>query len=120
MIISRQSRLVRWAYLDIWPLNRMELSQYAPRQTSVCALFWRASVISPVVIVCLTIAILVVAFPLFILWCGISGYHALAELSWWRRYASDEGPRVYQWTHLATDYMRAKKQRVCPIIYITK
>ena len=118
MRISRNSLIIRWAYLLM-----VVLGDPIPRQTSLCALFWRTVLITP-----LWIAIFVTA----VLFVGFLGYQAWLK-PWEALWAVIiiTGPALVLLAGVEThDYLtadtdspsiirggfRAVKDKLCPIV----
>ena len=114
MELSRDSRLVRWAYL----------TDTRPNQTSLCALFWRSVLVSPCVAVVCVVISPIIGIVLFWRKYLDKPYHAYrrrqaqrANEKWYRKYEARQNhppdPSAFKvlWLGLV-----AVKQKFCPII----
>ena len=114
MKISRSSWLVRWAYLDFWPFSLVELSQ--PNRVSVCKFFWQATLLAPMVAIAITGFFIMAFVP------GTTIYYLLrfflvSPAKFLVRYLRRKGaPEPFS---LVKAYIKAKKDKVCPIIELT-
>lgn len=116
MKLKRESRLVKWAYF---------LADSVPSRTSLCVLFWRVVLITPLKILFIGAVTFLVGRALFRIAEVAWAYplHAAAFLTIvvsllvyaYRRETSIDPPES-----VVLEYIRAKKQKVCPIIEIEK
>lgn len=108
MELSRTSKLVRFAYWLPWPYSRRDIAgpMVVPMSTSLCGFFWRL-LLRPAFLLLL----MVIVLPIFGILIGIlvgCGTVAMACISG----VSPEPRRIVR------EYIKAKKDRVCPIIMI--
>lgn len=118
MTLSEDSRIVRWAYL-------FYMRHGIPERTSLCAIFWRSVLITPLQLV------VFVPIGAFILGVDLFDDHVGSRYRNWRynrrqrrrRRAVDaplivrNEPSAFQVLWLGA---KAVKQRVCPIVSIAK
>lgn len=117
MELPRESWIVRWAYLG---------SQYVPERTSLCALFWRVVLVTPLLIsafitLCGALAFMVYRHPQpAAAVVGVAAMTAIcllggAALHDWREGKKDKPERP----SVIRDGYRAIKRKVCPIVTLT-
>ena len=124
MQLSRDSRLVKWAYHEHWPftLNSFDDAPFIngiPYQTNLCSFFWRVVLLSWLQIVALIFffifvgVIIAVGWPIAWVWEKAKK----AKRNYFPPKEEDFGPTIRE---LAREFIAAKKQKVCPIIRITE
>lgn len=110
MTLNRNRRLVRWAY---WGSD-----EFPPRQTTLCELFWRAVVLTPLVF-----SILAILAPV---WWPILKWEERGKPHWdrWRkaravRAGKPTPSREPSTIALCGAWVKAVKEKVCPIVYLS-
>lgn len=48
--LSKDSKIIKWAYLQFWPYTHIEDGPTIDRQTNLCSLFWRSVLLVPLVL----------------------------------------------------------------------
>jgi hypothetical protein len=61
MVLNKNSRLVRWTYLVI--------GDHVPVRTSLCMFFWRAFLITPIIVILVGVLFILASPGLVIAWC---------------------------------------------------
>lgn len=128
MELDRDGKLARWAYClsDNWILDG-KYSGKVPRQTSLCALFWRAFVGVPLAflffaLLLVTVVVMVVLgairfwYPLLLtLGIVMTGVVVVAGASYWLDTRSD-GLHTQKEPSVFWEGLKAVKGKVCPIV----
>ena len=95
MTVSRNNWLIKyWAYLA-----ETIMQEGIPAQTSICKLFWRIVLLTPVIILVSPSLLLAAGFIVLIVW--IEEKH-------------NNGGKL----NIVTEYVKARKNKVCPLIGI--
>lgn len=120
MNLKRNSRIVRWAYFT---------ADNIPYQTSLCPLFWRIVLLTPMKIIVTSACVGAVLRGI-----GIIGYQAITHLNItfpvigailfisYLVHISRLSVQSYEEPRpsLVIEYIKAKKRKICPIVDLTE
>lgn len=114
MELSRDRRLVRWAFLSMTDDRKDQKLQFG---CSLCELFWRAVLVTPMF--CVTAGVLLVAFSPFILpaylWTEKGGRERYNRAR--SRWLGPRRARIEpSWWDVLSDGAMAVKGKVCPLV----
>lgn len=119
MKLNRKSKLIRWAYRDFPPFTWVDWDDYIPDQTSICPLFWRTVLLTPFMCVgflglsIFAVLYLSVVMPFILAFEGIKWCWSKVNR---RESTIDEPSKI----NLITEYIKAKKSKVCPMVEIVR
>lgn len=135
--INSSSTIARFAYRQTWPFNVLGWEARMPSQTSLCPLFWRTAVGSPVIwllgVVCIATLIplfYVTTYPVVVGVMALKKKINRAKHARWEKLTSlspeeyrarkeaSIGYKLDQFMSLLFDFVAAKKEKVCPTIRI--